>query len=55
MPAAGYGASEHYKSQKVYGLIEGDWLMLFSLIAGACTLWAAYRVVAGAPDADRSR
>ena len=37
----GYGAAEHYSGRKFYGVFEGDWLMLFALIAGAVCAWAA--------------
>lgn len=40
-PVMGFAAAEHYSGRKFYGVIEGDWLFWFALVAGASTLWVA--------------
>ena len=46
-PIMGWAAAEHYKGGRFYGVIEGDWLFLFALIAGGCCIWAAVSLLRG--------
>lgn len=44
-PVMGFAAAEQYSGRRFYWVLEGDWLFLFALIAGASCLWSAIRVV----------
>jgi len=46
-PVMGWAAAEHYESRRFYRLFEGDWLFLFSLIAGGCCVWGAGSLLRG--------
>lgn len=47
-PVMGAAAAEHYSGRRFYGVFEGDWLLLFALIAGACCLAIAVSLLRGA-------
>ena len=47
-PVMGYAAAEEYEGRTFYAVFEGDWLMLFALLAGASSLWAAVQLASTA-------
>ena len=44
-PLMGLAAAEHFKSRKLYGVLEGDWFVLFGLIFAAACVGAAIWVI----------
>lgn len=52
-PVMGFAAAEHYSGRKFYGVLEGDWLFWFGLVAGGASLWFAIDLLRRSAGASR--
>jgi len=52
-PVMGFAAAEQYSGRKFYGVLEGDWLFWFGLVAGGASLWVAIDLLRRSAGASR--